>query len=314
MAGDNFGARTIGWVGAGRMGFPMAQRLLKAGARVSVWNRTRSKAEPLADYGATIVENPAQLADRDIVFTMVAASDDFRDVTIGAHGVLSQKAKPKILIDCTTVSEDASADVRAVATRSGVAMLAAPVSGNGKVVKAGKLSLVVSGPRSAYDATLPYLQALGTGVTYVGEGDVARLMKICHNVFLGVITQSLAEITVLAEKRGVPRHAFLEFMNKSVMGSTFTRYKSPAFVNLDFTVTFTPKLLRKDLDLGLAAARAIDVPMPVAAATREIVQTLIGNGYAETDFAELLTLAATAAGIELKPENVAVDDGLGSKG
>ena len=107
-------------------------------------------------------------------------------------------------------------------------------------------------------------------VTYVGEGDAARLAKICHNLMLGVVTQSLAEITVLAEKGGMSRAAFLEFLNDSVMGSTFTRYKSPAYVHLDYTPTFTPVLLRKDFDLGLAAARELDVPMPLAAATAQL--------------------------------------------
>jgi 3-hydroxyisobutyrate dehydrogenase-like beta-hydroxyacid dehydrogenase len=314
MAADVFKKYSIGWVGAGRMGYPMAYRLLKAGCDVAVYNRTRSKAEPLTDYGAKIVDKPIELADRDIVFTIVAASDDFKDVTIGRDGVLSKKgAAPKILVDSTTVSEESSTAVRAAAEKLGVKMLAAPVSGNGKVVKAGKLSFAVSGPRDAYDTVEPLLAAIGTGSTYVGAGDEARLMKICHNVFLGVVSQSLAEIIVLAEKRGVPRNAFLEFMNNSVMGSTFSRYKSPAFVNLDYTVTFTPALLRKDLDLGLSAARTLEVPMPLAAATREIVQSLIGNGYAESDFAALLSLEAKAAGVELKPENVKVDDGLGPK-
>ena len=311
MANYDFKQHTIGWVGAGRMGSPMAARLLKAGCDVSVYNRTRAKAEPLAALGATIVERPADLADRDIVFTMVAGSNDLLDVTTGADGVLSAKgAAPAILIDSTTVSEQASSTVRGAADGIGTAMLAAPVSGNGKVVKAGKLSFVVSGPRAAYETALPYLEALGTGASYVGEGELARTVKICHNVFLGVVTQSLAEITILAEKRGIPRHAFLEFINNSVMGSTFTRYKSPAFVNLDMTVTFTPELLRKDLDLGLEAARALEVPMPVAALTREIVQSLIGAGYTDSDFAALLKLEATAAGHELTPDNVEVRDGL----
>jgi 3-hydroxyisobutyrate dehydrogenase len=235
-------------------------------------------------------------------------------VTMGEHGGLSNPGRrPRILVDCSTVSQEASAKVRAAAAAAGTQFLAAPVSGNGKVVKAGRLSLVVSGPREAYDEALPYLELLGEGVSYVGEGELARTVKICHNVFLGVVAQSLAEITVLAEKAGVPRHAFLDFINKSVMGSTFTRYKTPAFVNLDFTPTFTPVLLRKDLDLGLAEARKREVPMPVAAITREVVQTLIGNGYVDTDFAALLALEAKAAQLPLRPENVPVSDGLETK-
>ena len=170
----------------------------------------------------------------------------------------------------------------------------------------------ISGSRATYEEALPYLEALGEGVSYVGEGELARVVKICHNVFLGVITQSLAEITVLAEKAGAPRHAFLDFINKSVLGSTFTRYKTPAFVKLDFTPTFTPVLLRKDLDLGLAAARRLDVPMPVAALVREIVQSLIGSGSTDCDFAALLELEARSAQLALRPENVPVTDGLQS--
>ena len=192
----------------------------------------------------------------------------------------------------------------------GIELLAAPVSGNAKVIKAGRLSFVCSGPKAAFDAALPYLKMIAPAASYVGEGELSRIVKICHNVFLGVVTQSLAEITILAEKAGVPRHAFLDFMNQSVMGSTFSRYKAPAFVNLDFKVTFTPHLLRKDLDLGLDAGKRFEVPMPLASLTRDLVQTLIGHGMDEEDFAKLIVLQAMASGLELAPENVAVDDGL----
>ncbi len=302
----------IGWIGAGgRMGYAMAERLAKAGADVAVWNRTRAKAEPLAKSGCSIVESPADLAGRDIVFVTVAASDDLKQVTLGPKGVLTLPGnRPKILIDSSTVSEDSSAVVRAAAAKEGVQMLAAPVSGNAKVVKAGKLTFVVSGPRAAYDTALPYLAALGQGSSYVGEGELARMVKICHNVFLGAVIQSLVEVTVLAEKGGVPRHAFLDFINKSVMGSTFTRYKSPALVRLDFAPTFTPPLLKKDLDLGLDAADKTGAAMPLTALTREIVQSLIGRGHVEDDFATLLVQQADSSGLKLVAENVAVDDGL----
>jgi 3-hydroxyisobutyrate dehydrogenase-like beta-hydroxyacid dehydrogenase len=304
---------TIGWAGAGRMGYAMAERLLKAGCAVTVYNRTRAKAEPLTALGATVVDTPAMLTDCDIVFTMLAGPEDFVNVATGADGILSVPGhKPKILIDCTTVSAEASSTVRAAGEMVGTKMLAAPVSGNAKCVKAGKLTIVASGPRDAYDEALPYLEALGSGASWVGEGELSRIVKICHNVFLGVVTQSLAEVIVLAEKNGVPRHAFMDFMNKSVMGSVFSHYKTPAIVNLDMHVTFTPALLRKDMDLGLAAGRALDVPMPVAAATRELVQAMIGNGYGDVDFSALLLQEAKAAGMTLEPENVAVTDGLES--
>ena len=200
--------------------------------------------------------------------------------------------------------------MREIVGKAGAEFIAAPVSGNGKVVKAGKLSIVASGPKAAYDEMEPYLEKLGRGVSYVGEGDLSRFVKICHNVFLGVVIQSIVEITVLAEKSGVPRHALLDFINKSVMGSMFTQYKSGALVNLDYTTTFTPHLLRKDMDLGLSAARKYEVPMPVASATREIIQSLIGNGYVDTDFTTLLELQAKASNLELVSEDVDVPTGL----
>lgn len=302
--------RRLGWVGTGRMGFALASRLAEAGCDVGVYNRTRAKAEPLAEQGAAIVDSPAQLADRDIVFTMVSGPADFKDVALGERGLLSGSEAPRVIVDTTTVSPDASAEVRAAAGERGVALLAAPVSGNPRVVEAGKLTFVVSGPEDAYQEALPYLDLLGAGVTYVGDGERARLAKICHNLMLGVVSQSLAEITVLAEKGGISRADFLEFLNKSVMGSVFTRYKTPAFVNLDFTPTFTPLLLRKDFDLGFEAARELDVPMPVAAAAQQVIQALIGRGYRDVDFAALLEQQAQASAVELESENAPVSDGL----
>jgi 3-hydroxyisobutyrate dehydrogenase len=297
----------IGWIGAGRMGYEMAARLAQGGADVLVWNRTRAKAEPLARHGARIASSLTELAARDIVFCMVAAWQDVQQV-VGE--LLSGKAQPKLLIECSSISLEGSAALREMLATRGISYLAAPVSGNAKVIKAGKLSFVCSGPQASFDAALPYLQMIGSSASYVGEGELARIVKICHNVFLGVVTQSLAEITVLAEKAGVPRHAFLDFLNRSVMGSTFTRYKTPAFVNLDFKVTFTPELLRKDLDLGLDAGRRFDVPMPLAAVARDLVQSMIGRGLREEDFAALLVQQAEASGIRLDPEDAQVDDGL----
>ncbi|MDB5532057.1 MAG: NAD(P)-dependent oxidoreductase [Hyphomicrobiales bacterium] len=181
------------------------------------------------------------------------------------------------------------------------------------------LSAVASGPREAFEIAKPYIDTFAlAGTSYVGEGELARICKIAHNVMLGVVIQNLVEITILAQKHGVPRHAFLEFMNNSVMGSTFMRYKSNALVNLDWTTTFTPELLRKDMDLGLAAGRKHDVPMPVTVMAREAIQAHFGaaslkpdpKAYLDMDFAALLETQALASGIRLESENVPVPTGL----
>lgn len=304
----------LGWIGTGRMGFDMARRLAGSGCDITVWNRTRAKAEPLAEDGAKIADKLSDLAEQDIVFVMVSTWDDVKEVIFGPQGLLSKsKGKgdaPRILVECSPLSLDASTELRQELGAYGTQLLSAPSSGGASVVRAGKLAFVVSGPKEAYDATAPYLAMIGQVASYAGEDELARIVKICHNVMLGVVTQSMAEVTVLAEKAGVPRHAFLDFLNKSVMGSTFTRYKSPAFVNLDFTVTLPPSLLRKDLDLGLEAGRDFEVPMPLASITRDLLQSTVGRGLNSQDFAVLLVQQAQASGIELKPENTPVDDGL----
>ena len=299
----------LGWIGTGRMGYEMAARLAKGGCDIALWNRTRAKAEPLAKYGAKVVDTLPELAARDIVFCMVSTWEDVKEVM---QKLLSGSKQPKMVIECSSISLEGSAELRKMLQEKGIQYLAAPVSGNAKVIKAGKLTFVVSGPQPAYEAARPYLDMMGVGSSYVGEGELSRIVKICHNVMLGVVTQSLCEITILAQKAGVPRHAFLDFLNKSVMGSMFSRYKTPALVNLDFHVTFTPRLLRKDMDLGLDAGKRFEVPMPIAALTRDLIQQMIGHGMTEEDFSTLILMQAKASGIELKPENVAVGDGLSS--
>jgi 3-hydroxyisobutyrate dehydrogenase len=302
---------TIGWIGAGRMGAALATRLLEAGHDVTIYNRTKSKAEALIPKGAKVVDHPSELADLDVVFIMVSTSRDLEEVTIGTHGVLSVIGKaPKIIVDSSTVSAAASVLIRAAATKVGTEFLAAPVSGNPAVIKAGKLTVAVSGPHDIFLQVEGLVNLFGRRVTYVGVGEVARLVKIAHNLMLGVVAQTLAEILTLIEAGGVTRESFMEFLNDSVMGSTFTRYKSPALVNLDFTPTCTMPLLFKDFTLGLDAAHELHIPMPIISATAQIVESAIGAGYLEEDFAVLLIEQARRAGMTLVSEQKNVLSGL----
>jgi 3-hydroxyisobutyrate dehydrogenase len=309
----------IGWIGAGRMGYPMIERLLKAGHNVTVWNRTRAKAEPLAQKGGSLVDKPVDLAGCEIVFSIVSTGKDCEEVLFGKDGLLTGSRKPKAIVDCSSISVEESAAIRKRLKDAGVNYVAAPVSGNAKVIKAGKLSAVVSGPEADCKAAMPLIEVFAPrGVSYVGDGELARICKIAHNVMLGVVIENLIEITLLANKMGVPRHAFLAFMNNGVMGSMFTAYKSPALVNLDWTTTFTPELLRKDLDLGLDLGREWDVPMPVTVAAREVLQGHIGKALSKSnsreildkDFAMMAETMAELAGMKLESENKNVGTGL----
>jgi 3-hydroxyisobutyrate dehydrogenase len=311
----------IGWIGMGRMGFPMAEMLLKAGYDVSIWNRTRSKAEPLAEAGGKIIDKLSDLAGVDVLFSIVSTGKDLEEVYFGPEGIGSANKVPAIFVDCSTIAVEESADIRKRLAERDATFIACPVSGNAKVIKAGKLSAVASGPEAAFRVVEPMVKVFAPrGVSYVGDGELARICKIAHNVMLGVVIENLIEITLLTNKMGVPRHAFLSFLNNSALGSMFTAYKSPALVNLDWTTTFTPELLRKDLDLGLDIARELDVPMPVTAAAREMLQMHMGaailqpdpQAYLAKDFAAMMETMALTAGIRLASEDKKVPTGLES--
>jgi 3-hydroxyisobutyrate dehydrogenase len=299
-----------GWLGTGRMGAMLVRRLLAAELDVLVYNRTKAKAEPLAEDGAKVVDRAADLARARIVFVMVGTSENLLDALLGPAGLMTGELTPSIVVDLSTVSVEASGQAREALAARGTRFLAAPVMGNPRVAAAGRLTFAVSGAPEAAAEAQPYLDLLGASASYVGPGDIARIVKLCHNLHLGSVMQSLTEVTILAEKAGVTREAFLACINNSVMGSMFTRYKSPALVNLDYHATFTSSLLRKDFDLGLAAARELEVPMPVAALVHQIIQSLVGHGYGEQDFATLVELEAAAAGLDLVSENAVVSDGL----
>ncbi len=304
-------ALQLGWLGTGRMGAAMVRRLLANGCDVTVYNRTAAKAAPLVQLGAKAAGSCQELAGCDIVFTAVGTPADLVSALTGPGGLISGSASPKIVVDTSTVSADASAIVRERLGERGTALLAAPVMGNPKVVEVGRMTAAVSGPRDAFDTAQPYLNMLGRGVTYVGDGELARVVKLCHNLFLGVVAASMAEITILAQASGISREAFLACLNNSVVGSQFTQYKTPAYVNLDFEATFTARLLRKDFDLGLAAARECEVPMPVAAVVHQLIQSLVSRGYGDVDFAALIAQEAQLAGLTLESEHADVSDGLG---
>ncbi len=239
------GRSNCGWAGSASAAWawPWPTRLLEAGHDVAVYNRTRAKAQPLAELGATIVDAPRRSRRPRHRVHDGRRLGRRREVVTGPAGpALARRRGARA---DRRLDDDLPRRGRGRSARrpSGAARRCSPrpVSGNPKV----------GGQRPADDRRLrarrtpgerarPYLELLARSVTYVGEGERARLVKICHNLMLGVVAQCMAEVTVLAEKGGVSRADFLEFLNDSVMGSTFTRYKSPAYVNLDFKPTFTP--------------------------------------------------------------------------
>jgi 3-hydroxyisobutyrate dehydrogenase-like beta-hydroxyacid dehydrogenase len=287
----------IGWLGTGRIGSAIAARLISDGAALTVWNRTASKIAPLIALGATQACSVKDLARCDIVFTTVTSSPDLLAVTLGPEGLLHAQPGPSIVVDCSTVSAEAAAEVRAEAAGRGIAFLSAPICGQPDMVAAGQASIVASGPAPVFDTVVPYLRAIAPSVTYCGAGEEARLVKLCHNLMLGVIIEALAEATTLAEKGGVARSAFLDFIDDSVLGSTHIRHKGQAIRARNYDPTATLENLCKDFDLGLATARALEVPMPAAATTHQLIQIAIGHGLGKSDYVTLYEEAAQPAAL-----------------
>ncbi len=292
-------AARLGWLGTGRLGAALACRLIEAGEPVTVWNRTPAKTAPLAAAGASVAGRLADLGSCDVVFVTVSGPGDLEEVVAE---LLSGPSRPGVVVDCSTVSAAASARVRAMAEEAGAGFLAAPVSGNPHVVAEGGACIVASGPVEVFAAVEPYLVAMAKLAVYAGDGEQARLVKLCHNLYLGMMVQALAEVTSLAEKGGTDRAAFLEFLNGTVLASDWVRKRSPDLIARDWTPTFTMELLRKDFDLGLAAARALEVPTPVAGAVHQLIQSAIGIGLREEDFLSLYDQQARVAGLAPEPE------------
>ncbi|MEU3169207.1 NAD(P)-dependent oxidoreductase [Streptosporangium sp. NPDC006930] len=284
---------TVGWIGAGRMGSAMVRRLLLAGHPVTVWNRTPAKAESLREAGARLAAEPGETATAQVTVTSLAASADLEDVALA---LLVAENRPSVLVDTSTVSVESSRRVREAAAEAGVPFLSAPVSGNPSAIEAGTASFVCSGSPEAYDRARGVLEAIGRAATYAGAGDESRLLKICHNLLLAITTQGLAEVVVLCEQLGVDRGTLMEFLNESVVGSAFTRYKTEAIRTMDLTPTFTSRLLLKDVDLGLAEATAGQVPLPLVAMVRTLLVAALAQGHGEEDFLSLLAVQEKAAG------------------
>lgn len=298
----NRAAEAVSWFGYGRMGEPMVERLLAADVPVQVWNRSPSRLESLKTPGATILRRGAE-ATAPVMFSMLANDDALDALVYSADGPLKSATAPSVWVDCSTVSVQASLRAAAVARSAGTAFVCAPVSGNPNVVRAGKLTLVVSGEQEAIRRVQPLLDLIGPSTHHVGTGHEARVVKLCTNAVLASLTNVLAEVLVVGEKAGVSRGDLMRFINDSVMASPFTRMKTGAFVELDLTPTFPPEGLHKDVRLMLDTAADHQVTMPTVSATEQALTRLIDSGIGrDMDFAALLLLVAREAGLEVKPE------------
>lgn len=286
-------------VGLGRMGEPIARRLLAAGHEVSVFNRTPGRAARLVAEGAREVPSPRSAWERaEVCVTMIADDAALRAVTLGAEGLLVEPPEGRVVVDMSTVSPAASKEVAEAAERSGVGYLRAPVSGNPSVVEAGNLGIMVSGDEATFRRLEPLLRDIGPNVFYVGAGEEARVLKLALNLMIAGTVELLAEALVLGEASGLDRATMLEVMGASAVGSPFVKYKTAALVADDYTATFPVSGIYKDLALALSAGHDAGVPLPVTALVQQLYQACLSTGLADADLAALVPRLRREAGLE----------------
>jgi len=275
----------VGLIGLGNMGTAIAERVLEAGYPLVVQNRSLEKAAPCVDRGATLSATPTELAEEvDVVLTSLADDEAFEHV---AEKVLAAAHPASVLVDLSTVSPAASARVASLADEASVDYLRAPVSGNPSVVRAGNLTLIVSGPREALDRVEPVLRAIGPAIHYVGDAEQARVVKLAINLMIAGLAELMSEALVLGEMSGVSREALLEVMGSSAVGAPFVKYKTEPLLADDFSATFTTALMEKDIDLVLDAARQSEVELPLAQHLKALLRAAVEAGYADDDFMAL---------------------------
>lgn len=288
----------LGYVGLGVMGRSIVRRLLDAGHEVTVWNRTRDKAEPLLAAGARWADSPRAAAEAgQLVFTMVTNTAAVQAVTEGPDGILAGLAPGKVYVDMSTASPANTVALAEKVAAVGAQMLDSPVSGTSITVEKGKASLMVGGEADAFERARPVLEAIGPRVIHVGPSGSAVTMKIAVNLSLAVQMLAFSEGVLLAEKSGISREKAVEVMLASVIASPMVAYRGPLVLGHPEEVWFDCHMMQKDMNLALELGRQLEVPLPTTAVTNELLSAANGMGIGDRDFAVLFDVLAAMSGV-----------------
>lgn len=289
----------VGFIGLGLMGLPMATRLLEAGFPLTVWNRTRSKTEELARGGAQVVGSPKDVAAQtNVIITMVSDGTALKAVVLSENGILGGAQPGSILVDMSTVDPESSSEVAKATEEQGMRMLRAPVSGSTGLAAAGRLTIIASGDKKAYDKCQNILGAMGQRMFYVGTGDEARYLKLVLNMMVGTTAQMLAEALTFGEKAGLDWTQMLEIIGSSAVQSPVVSSKVGPLAKRSFQPAFTVSMMAKDFDLALAAGQKLRSPMPTISLIRQFYGMLQATGRGDLDYSALLLLMEELGGIK----------------
>ncbi|WP_337682638.1 NAD(P)-dependent oxidoreductase [Bosea sp. CCNWLW174] len=288
--------QTIGWIGLGKMGLPIASRLAAAGHDVAGFDRDQRRIAEAVKGGVKPAATLADAAGRDIVFTSLPDDKVLAAVALSG-GLFDAMREGAMLVETSTVSPTISAEVARAAAQRSVAYLRAPVSGNAAIAHTGNLTCFVSGPRAAFDAVLPIAQDFTRAQKYLGEAEEARFAKLAVNLMIAVSAAMMGESIVLARKGNLAWQDILDVLTNSAVGSPMVHYKARSLETRDFSPTFSCRQMAKDLDLIIGAGQAAEMALPLASLTRETYGALIGRGEGEADFISTVRLAEWLAGL-----------------
>ncbi|HEV7326810.1 MAG TPA: NAD(P)-dependent oxidoreductase [Bosea sp. (in: a-proteobacteria)] len=288
--------QTIGWIGLGKMGLPIASRLAAAGHDIAGFDRDQRRIAEAVEGGVKPAATLADAARRDIVFTSLPDDKVLAAVALSG-GLFDAMREGAVLVETSTVSPTISAQVAQAAARRGVAYLRAPVSGNAAIAHTGNLTCFVSGPRTTFDAVLPIAQDFTRAQKYLGEAEEARFAKLAVNLMIAVSAAMMGESIVLARKGNLAWQDILDVLTNSAVGSPMVHYKAKSLETRDFSPSFSCRQMAKDLDLIIGAGQAAEMALPLASLTRETYGALIGRGEGEADFISTVRLAEWLAGL-----------------
>lgn len=291
---------TIGVIGLGIMGKPMARNLIKAGYSLVVHNRSRGPVEELAGEGAATADSPRAVAERaDVVITMLPDSPDVEAVLAGEDGVFAGARRGLIVIDMSTISPVVAQNLAKAAAAKGVTMLDAPVSGGDKGAIAGTLSIMVGGDAATFERMQPIFATLGKTIVRVGESGAGQVVKACNQVVVALTIEAVSEALVLGSKAGVDPAKILQVLGGGLAGNRVMELRGPNFLQHSFAPGFKARLHQKDLSIALAAGHAYGVPLPSTGLVDQLFQALAVAGKGDLDHSALLTVLEGMAGHEI---------------
>lgn len=293
--------QSIGFIGLGLMGQPMARNLVKAGFKVTVFNRTQSKTVSLEQAGAKVASSPAEAArDAEVIITIVSDTAAMEELVLGKGGILETIRSGAVLIDSSTISPAVSLKFACQLAGKSAHMLDAPVTGSKHGAEKGELTFMVGGDREVLDRVLPVLKVLGKKHIYCGQHGMGLAAKLAMNAILATMFEIFCEGFVLAAKSGVSPAILFEIMQSSLARSGIVDFKAPFVFKGDFAPYFPLKLMHKDLELAMEAAYAQSVPMPTTAAVKEVYGAAKTQGKGDLDYAAVITFLEELAGVKVR--------------